>query len=176
MVEIRTTQLQSQASSSASSSSIQSAPPRIDETFIADEVLGVRRGYRRGVGPKLKGAASTSSTAASPPRDPPVPDSELRDFFSQTQSYLAAAHQRESVLLAQRDAERQYFNEQLRYMSSALARLVPGFHMSIQPPAAPDILPMPPPPTLPPRFRSKPPPPTSDPQDNADEDDTDLDS
>ena len=42
-----------------------------------DEVLGVRRGYRRGVGPKLKGAASTSSTAASPPRGPLVPDSEL---------------------------------------------------------------------------------------------------
>ena len=144
--------------------------------MIVDEVLGVRRGYRRGVGPKFKGAASTSSTVASPPRDPPVPDSELRDFFSQTQNYLAAAHQRESVLLAQRDAERQYFNEQLRYMSSALARLVPGFHMSIQLPAAPDILPMLPPPTLPPRFRSEPPPPTSDPQDNADEDDTDLDS
>ncbi|PON89008.1 hypothetical protein TorRG33x02_152370 [Trema orientale] len=54
-----------------------SAPPRIDETLIADEVLGVRRG----VGPKLKGAASTSSTAASPPRDPHVPDFELRDFF-----------------------------------------------------------------------------------------------
>ena len=61
-------------------------------------------------------------------------------------------------------------------MSSALASLVPGLHMSIQPPAAPDILPMPPPPTLPPRFRSEPPPPTSDTQDNADEDDTDLDS
>ncbi|PON90400.1 hypothetical protein TorRG33x02_136850 [Trema orientale] len=176
MVEIRPTQLQSQASSSAPGSSTQSAPPRIDETLIADEVLGVRRGYRREVGLKLKGAASTSSTAASPPRDHSVPNSELRDFFSQTQSYLAAAHQHEAVLLAQSDAKRQYLNEQLRYMSSALAKLVPGFYMSIQPPLAPDILPMPLPPTLPPRFRSEPPPPTFDTQDNADEDDTDLDS
>ncbi|PON53683.1 hypothetical protein TorRG33x02_304720 [Trema orientale] len=92
----------SQVSSSASGSSTQSAPPRIDETLIADEVLVVRRG--------------------------------------------------------------------------ALARLVPGFHMSIQPSAAPDILPIPSLPTLPSRFRSEPLPPTFDTQDNADEDDTDLDS
>ncbi|PON47936.1 hypothetical protein PanWU01x14_241100 [Parasponia andersonii] len=58
------------------------APPHIDEKLIADEVLGVRKGYKRGVGPKLKGAASTSSTTASLSRDPPVPDSELRDFFN----------------------------------------------------------------------------------------------
>ncbi|PON33847.1 hypothetical protein PanWU01x14_349200, partial [Parasponia andersonii] len=68
MVEIHMTQLQSQASLSASSSSTQSAPPRIDETLITYEVLGVRRRYRRRVGPKLKRATSTSSTAASPPR------------------------------------------------------------------------------------------------------------
>ncbi|PON66152.1 hypothetical protein PanWU01x14_112030, partial [Parasponia andersonii] len=65
-------------------SSAQSVPPRIDETLIADEVLSVRRGYRSGVSLKFKGAASTSSTAASPPWDPFVPDFELRDFFSQT--------------------------------------------------------------------------------------------
>ncbi|PON99164.1 hypothetical protein TorRG33x02_050240 [Trema orientale] len=151
MVEIRTTQLKSQASSSASSSSTQSALPCTNETFITDEVLGVRRGYRRGVGPKLKGAASTSFTVASPPRDSPVPDTE-------------------------RDVEIQYFNEKLRYMSSALARLVPRFHMSIQLPAAFDILPMPLPPTLPSRFRSEPLSPTSDTQDNTDQDETDLDS
>ncbi|PON87075.1 hypothetical protein TorRG33x02_171880 [Trema orientale] len=99
MVEIRTTQLQSQASSSASGSSTQSIPPRIDKTLIADEVLGVKRRYRKGVGPKLKGAASISSTAASPPQDPPVPDYELQDFLSYTQSYLAAAHQREATYI-----------------------------------------------------------------------------
>ncbi|PON59507.1 hypothetical protein PanWU01x14_158650 [Parasponia andersonii] len=43
MVEILTTQLQSQASSSASSSSTQSTPPHINETLIGDKVLGVRR-------------------------------------------------------------------------------------------------------------------------------------
>ena len=74
MVEIRTTQLKSQASSSASSSSTQFALPRINETLIVDEVLGVRRRYKRGVGLKLKGAASTSSTEASLLRDPLVPD------------------------------------------------------------------------------------------------------
>ncbi|PON41662.1 hypothetical protein PanWU01x14_287780 [Parasponia andersonii] len=173
MVEICTIQLQSQASSSASSSSTQSVPPRIDVTLIADEVLGVTRGYTRGVGLKLKGAAITSSTAASLPQDPLVPDSELRDFFSQTQSYLAAAHKRKAVLLTEHDAKRQYFNEQLRYMSSVLVRLVLGFHIFIQLPIAPDILPMPPPLTLPLRLRSESPPLT---QDNADQDDTDLDS
>ncbi|PON42385.1 hypothetical protein PanWU01x14_282480, partial [Parasponia andersonii] len=71
-------------STSASSSLTQSAPPRIDKTLIVDEVLAVRSEYRRGVGPKLKGDTSISSTAASPPRDPPMPDSELQDFFSQT--------------------------------------------------------------------------------------------
>ncbi|PON34621.1 hypothetical protein PanWU01x14_342870 [Parasponia andersonii] len=91
------------ASSSVSDSSTQPTLPRTDETLIADKVLGVRRGYRRGVGPKLKGATSTSSTATSPPWDSPVPDSELRDFFSQTQSYLVVIHQREAVLLVQRN-------------------------------------------------------------------------
>ncbi|PON64728.1 hypothetical protein PanWU01x14_122030 [Parasponia andersonii] len=43
MVEIRTTQLQSQAFSSISNSLTQSAPPCIDETLIADEVSGIRR-------------------------------------------------------------------------------------------------------------------------------------
>ncbi|PON38624.1 hypothetical protein PanWU01x14_311300 [Parasponia andersonii] len=61
MIEIR-------ASLSESGSSTQSAPPHINEILIADEVLGVRRGYRRRVGSKLKGVASTSSTAAFPPR------------------------------------------------------------------------------------------------------------
>ncbi|PON80816.1 hypothetical protein PanWU01x14_003720 [Parasponia andersonii] len=74
----------------------ESTPPRINETLIADEVLGVRRG----VGSKIKRAASTSSTVVSPPRDPHLPDSELRDVFSETQIYMAAAHQREVVLLA----------------------------------------------------------------------------
>ncbi|PON53704.1 hypothetical protein PanWU01x14_200460, partial [Parasponia andersonii] len=72
----------SQASSSASDSLTQCPPSHIDETLIADEVLCVRRGYRRGVGPKLKGAASPSSTAASPRQDPSMPDFELREFFS----------------------------------------------------------------------------------------------
>ncbi|PON68746.1 hypothetical protein PanWU01x14_093530, partial [Parasponia andersonii] len=49
---------------------------------IADEVLGVRQGYIREVSPKLKEATGTSSTTASPPCDPLVLDSELRDFFS----------------------------------------------------------------------------------------------
>ncbi|PON62133.1 LOW QUALITY PROTEIN: hypothetical protein TorRG33x02_280170 [Trema orientale] len=82
MVEIYTTQLQSQTSSSASRSSI-SAPPHINESLIIDEVLGIRRR----VGLKLRGAASTSFTVASLPKDPFVSDSELRDVFNQTQSY-----------------------------------------------------------------------------------------
>ncbi|PON78645.1 hypothetical protein PanWU01x14_019030, partial [Parasponia andersonii] len=65
-------------------SSIQSALSHIDEILIVDEVLGVKRRYRGGVGLNLKGAASTSSTTAFPPQDPHVPDSELQDFFSQT--------------------------------------------------------------------------------------------
>ncbi|PON43022.1 hypothetical protein TorRG33x02_334520 [Trema orientale] len=92
MVELRTTQLQSQVSLSASNSSTRTTPARIDETTIANKVLGVRQGYWRGVSPKLKGAISTSSTTASPSHDPLIPDLELRDFFSQTQSYLAATH------------------------------------------------------------------------------------
>ncbi|PON44659.1 hypothetical protein PanWU01x14_265390, partial [Parasponia andersonii] len=54
--------------------------PCIDETLIADEVLSVKRG----VGPQLKGAASTSSTTASLPRDPLMPHFKLREFFIQT--------------------------------------------------------------------------------------------
>ncbi|PON40616.1 hypothetical protein TorRG33x02_339990, partial [Trema orientale] len=92
MVELCTTQLQSQVSSFASDSLIHTAPARIDETTIADNVLGVRQDYWRGVGPKLKGATSTSSTTASPPQDPLILDTELRNFVSQTQSYLAATH------------------------------------------------------------------------------------
>ncbi|PON80653.1 hypothetical protein PanWU01x14_002090 [Parasponia andersonii] len=61
-------------------------------------------------------------------------------------------------------------------MSSTLARLVPEFHMFIQPSATPDIFLMSPPSTLPPRFRSEPPPLTSDTQNNADQDETNLDS
>ncbi|PON86410.1 hypothetical protein TorRG33x02_177510 [Trema orientale] len=77
------------------------APPRINETSIADEVLGIRKGYRRGAGPKLMGATSTSTTASSPPHQPPyVPDLALQDFFSETQNYLAVANQCEQVLLA----------------------------------------------------------------------------
>ncbi|PON31463.1 hypothetical protein PanWU01x14_369680, partial [Parasponia andersonii] len=90
-------------------------------TLIDDEVLGVKRWCRRGVGPKLKGASSTSPTAASSPRDPPVPNTKF-----------------------------------------VLARLVLGFHMSIQSFAAPDILLMPLLPTLLLRFWSEPPPLTSD--------------
>ncbi|PON49646.1 hypothetical protein PanWU01x14_228790, partial [Parasponia andersonii] len=59
--------------SSTSGYSTQFASSRTDEILIADKVLGVRRG----VGPKLKEAASTSSTVASPSWDPLVPDSEL---------------------------------------------------------------------------------------------------
>ncbi|PON79645.1 hypothetical protein PanWU01x14_008770 [Parasponia andersonii] len=55
----------------------QSIPPRIDEILIASEMLSIRRGYRRRVGLKLKRVASTSSTIASPPWDPPMSDSEL---------------------------------------------------------------------------------------------------
>ncbi|PON34134.1 hypothetical protein PanWU01x14_346770 [Parasponia andersonii] len=83
MVEICTTQWQSQASSSASGSSTQSTPPQINKSLILNELLGIRRG----VVLKLRGTTSTSSTVASLPRDPSVSDSELRDFFSQTQSY-----------------------------------------------------------------------------------------
>ncbi|PON68707.1 hypothetical protein PanWU01x14_093140 [Parasponia andersonii] len=111
-------------------------------------MLGVRRGYIRGVGLKLKGTTSTSSTIASLPRAPPMLDSKL-----------------------------EYLNKLMCYMSNALARLVLGFHMSIQPFAVPDILPMPLPPTLPPlRFQPKPSPLTSDTQDNADQDESDLGS
>ncbi|PON51798.1 hypothetical protein PanWU01x14_213680 [Parasponia andersonii] len=67
MVEIPMIQLQSQASSSTSGSSTWSTPPRIDETLIADEVLGVSRGYWTGVGMKLKKVDSTSSTVATLP-------------------------------------------------------------------------------------------------------------
>ncbi|PON80654.1 hypothetical protein PanWU01x14_002100 [Parasponia andersonii] len=56
-----------EVSLSTSDSSTQSAPPRIDKILIADKVLGVRKRYRRGVGPKLKQATSTSFTTASPP-------------------------------------------------------------------------------------------------------------
>ncbi|PON74612.1 hypothetical protein PanWU01x14_050190 [Parasponia andersonii] len=82
MVEICMTQLQSQVISFASSSLTQSIPSRINEILIADKILGTRRGYRRGVGPMLKGVVSTSSTATSPLWDPLVLDSELRDFFN----------------------------------------------------------------------------------------------
>ncbi|PON31659.1 hypothetical protein PanWU01x14_368120 [Parasponia andersonii] len=64
----------------------------MNKTLIADKMIGVRRGYRRGICLKLKRVASTSSITASLLRDSLVLDSELRDLFSQTQSYLAATH------------------------------------------------------------------------------------
>ncbi|PON86364.1 hypothetical protein TorRG33x02_178160 [Trema orientale] len=61
----------------------------------------IRRGYRRGVGPKLNGAASISTTTSSPThQQPPVPDPELQDFFIQVQNYLAVAYQYEQTPIA----------------------------------------------------------------------------
>ncbi|PON37932.1 hypothetical protein PanWU01x14_316490 [Parasponia andersonii] len=71
------------SSLSISDSSTQSVPPRIDETLIADDMIGLRRGHRKGVSPKLKGATSTSSTVASLLQDPPILDSKFRDLFNQ---------------------------------------------------------------------------------------------
>ncbi|PON39474.1 hypothetical protein TorRG33x02_342630 [Trema orientale] len=79
----------------------------------------VRRGYRRGVGPKFKRAAKTSSIVTSLPREPPVPDTELLEFFSQAQNYLTLAHQHEAVLIVQHDVNKQYSGEQMQYMSNA---------------------------------------------------------
>ncbi|PON78333.1 hypothetical protein PanWU01x14_019710 [Parasponia andersonii] len=56
--------------------------PRIDRILSTDKLLGIKRGYRRGVALKLKEAASTSSIAASLPWDPPILDSDLREFFN----------------------------------------------------------------------------------------------
>ncbi|PON40501.1 hypothetical protein TorRG33x02_340200 [Trema orientale] len=58
-------------------SSTQLAPPCIDETTIVDEVIDIRKGYKRKISSKLKEAASTSSAVASSPYEAHVPDAEL---------------------------------------------------------------------------------------------------
>ena len=69
MEEIRSSQ--TQPSSSASSAAREplddsvSAPAAIDERVIADQVLGVRRGYRKGVGRIIKGRRKASDISCS---------------------------------------------------------------------------------------------------------------
>ena len=72
MEQIKLTQTQALSSASSadcgSLDSSASAPAYIDERLIADEVLGVRRGHRTGVGRIMKGkgkASSSSSTVSS---------------------------------------------------------------------------------------------------------------
>ncbi|PON73885.1 hypothetical protein PanWU01x14_054350 [Parasponia andersonii] len=72
-----------QVPSYVSGSSTHIVLTHIDVTMIADEVLDIRKGYKRRVDSKLKRATSTSSTTVSLPQNPLIPDSKLRDFFSQ---------------------------------------------------------------------------------------------
>ncbi|PON77166.1 hypothetical protein PanWU01x14_027850 [Parasponia andersonii] len=59
MSELCATQMEAHATSSGEfdieENPVQSAPPRIDETLIAAEALGVRRGHRTGIGRVLRG-------------------------------------------------------------------------------------------------------------------------
>ncbi|PON53691.1 hypothetical protein PanWU01x14_200330 [Parasponia andersonii] len=73
---------------------VQSVPPRIDETLIATEALGVRRGHRTGVRRVLRGEmAASSSTPQFPSHQTPRPSTqeneqlcfELQDTRSELQ-------------------------------------------------------------------------------------------
>ncbi|PON85519.1 hypothetical protein TorRG33x02_186680 [Trema orientale] len=130
--------------------------------------------------PLVSGTSSETNTTVEPQmveKKKNVPD-ELHPIMKlkvQTQNYLTAAHQREQVLLAQRDADRQYYDKQMTYMSNALSILLLGFRMPVrETPTALPVPSMPPPPGLPPRYRPQPLPPPSEPEE--DEDATDLSS
>ncbi|PON79198.1 hypothetical protein PanWU01x14_013140 [Parasponia andersonii] len=123
MIEIHTSQLQSQVSSPVSGASAKSTLPHIDEPTIANKVLGLRRSYKRRVGSKFKRATTTSSAVVSLPYEPHVPHIELEEFFSKTQNYLVVAY----VLLAHHDVDRWYYSKQIRYMTNVLSTLLLGF-------------------------------------------------
>ena len=70
MAEIRLSQTQTPSSAGStagheSSDDPVSAPAAIDERVIADQVLGVRRGHRIGVGNIIKGRRKTLHTSSS---------------------------------------------------------------------------------------------------------------
>ncbi|PON64809.1 hypothetical protein TorRG33x02_272250 [Trema orientale] len=61
------------------------------------------------------------------------------------QNYLAAAHQCEQVLLAQRDTNMWYYDKQMHVISNALSTLVSEFQMPIRLPIVALIIPPMPP-------------------------------
>ncbi|PON33234.1 hypothetical protein TorRG33x02_355240, partial [Trema orientale] len=67
MLEIHNTQSQASSQSGSSSSAF------VTDAHIADEVLGTRRKFRRGIRPKLSKSAS-STRSVSPDFRPPVPE------------------------------------------------------------------------------------------------------
>ncbi|PON78361.1 hypothetical protein PanWU01x14_019990 [Parasponia andersonii] len=97
MSGLRATQMETHATSSgefdAEENPVQSAPPRIDETLITAEVLGVYRGHKTGVGRVLRGEMNVSSSTPQfpshqTPRSSTQENEQLRSELQDTRRQL----------------------------------------------------------------------------------------